>query len=182
MIPIPTIGAGRTHLNDNRMVSYPFHSFSRYSNRNHKLYSINVKAFTLSDKAYKYMNNLSVISNMSGSLFSPNPGEMASNIRCETNPERRVEGYITASLATSSRAFLDSRYFLYASPATNYLFVPDRSYKSLYYDGYYPVDMMTIRIGEGEEARDVTDIFWGPVRCIDCVAEGGTKQKPDYWP
>ena len=31
------------------------------------------------------------------------------------------------------------------------------------------------------ETEDGSEIGWGPLSCIDCVAAGGTKEKPDFW-
>ena len=173
-----------TEMTGDRVVSYPFQAFSVYNNRNQKLYSINVKAITLSDKAFKYLSNLSSISNMNGSLFSPNPGEMPSNIRCDSDPGRHVEGYVFASQIISCRGFLDSRYYKPSGASTSVLFLPEpgESYRELYENGAYPVAFMRLSIPTDEGYQDVEDVFWGPIRCIDCVVAGGTKQKPDFWP
>ena len=143
-----------------------------------------MKAITLSDKAFKYLSNLSSISNMNGSLFSPNPGEMPSNIRCDSDPGRHVEGYVFASQITSCRGFLDSRYYKASGPSTSVLFLPEpgESYRELYENGAYPVAFMRLPIPTDEGYQDVEDVFWGPIRCIDCVVAGGTTQKPDFWP
>ena len=167
-----------------RGVPYTFHSFPCSNNRIQKLYSINVKAITMSEKAYRFMNNLAYISNGNGSLFSPNPGEMASNIRCDSDPERHVEGYIFASKAASVRAFLDNRYYKYSSPSTSNLFIPDKEigYRFYYESDAYPIADMSLPVWKEDHYEDVSGLYWGPIRCIDCVVAGGTKQKPDFWP
>ncbi|MBR1926504.1 MAG: DUF4249 domain-containing protein [Bacteroidales bacterium] len=162
-----------------RVVSFPIHSFSRSNERNHRRYSINVRAVTLPKETYRYMKNLDDISNGTGTLFSPNPGEMASNVSCESDPSVRVMGYVTASMEASKREFIDDRYYVSTQPPQGYLFVPASKFDYMYYysNGYYPVNFMVINI----DGEDVQDIFWGPMRCIDCVIDGGTKQKPDFW-
>ncbi|MBR0531171.1 MAG: DUF4249 domain-containing protein [Bacteroidales bacterium] len=162
-----------------RIASYPIHSFSRSDNRNHKKYSINVRAVTLPQETYRFMKNLDDISNGTGSLFSPNPGEMVSNMFCESDPSAKVLGYVTVSIESTKRVFIDDRYHVPAPPPQTYFFLPSSpfSYMGYYYEGKYPVDFMTLVIDE----REVMGIFWGPKRCIDCVVDGGTKQKPDFW-
>ena len=162
-----------------RIESYPVHSFSRSDKRTQRKYSINVRAITLPKETYRYLKNLDDISNGSGSLFSPNPGEMASNVACESDPSSRAMGYVTASFEISLRAYVDNRYYVEVPPSQSYLSVPPNmfAYLSYYQNNYYPVDFMTMEVGE----QVVQDIFWGPMRCIDCVVEGGTKQKPDFW-
>lgn len=169
-------------LTSDRLPSKPIQSFSCSDSRNHKLYSINVKAVTLSEEAYKYIQNVGMISEGQGSLFSPNPGEMASNIICESNPDQKVEGYVTAGQATTSRAFLDSRFYHYRLPSTNNFFIPGPmdNYRELYQNKVYPIAFMSLPTGENNEYVD--GIYWGPLRCIDCLVDGGTKDKPDFWP
>ena len=169
-------------LTTTRLESRVVHTFGRASDRNQKLYSINVHAVNLSEDAFFYISNVGRISEMSGSLFSPNPGEMPSNFRCETDPNQHVEGYVTASIATSFRAFMGGEYYTYPSPSLSSLLIPEdeESYRSLYDTGFYPVDRMTLPAVEPGET--VTGIAWGPIRCIDCVVAGGSNKKPDYWP
>ena len=167
-----------TELSEDRVIGYRIQSFPVSDNRNHKKYSINVKAVSLPETTYKYLKNLNDISKGSGSLFSPNPGEMASNIRCDSDPTRRVLGYVTASLATERRVFIGSQFYRPRQANTGYLFIPDNKRES-YENDTYPVDFMVLPTGD--EGQDVEGIYWGPVRCIDCVADGGTKTKPDFW-
>ena len=167
-----------TQISGDRIVEFPLHSFPRTSGRNHKKYSIKVNAVTLPAATYRYLKNLQDITQGSGSLFSPNPGEMASNIICESNPDLSVLGYVTTSLSTSKRAFLDSRYYTPLMPPTNYLFISE-NFKEDYEYGYYPVDLMILP--RGENGEDVEGVYWGPLRCIDCIEAGGTKEKPDFW-
>ena len=173
-----TILMDYSELDDDRVTSYKLLSFPTTSKRNHKRYSINVKAVNLPEVTFKYMKNLESISKGQGSLFSPNPGEMVSNVRCESDPSVRVLGYVTALLEASKRVFIGSKFYTYVEPPITYLFVPADIPESYGY-GNYPVDLMTLP--KGEMGADLTTVFWGPLRCMDCVVEGGTKQRPDFW-
>lgn len=160
--------------------SYLIKSFSRSDNRLHKKYSINVKAVTLPEETYRYLKNLQDITQGSGSLFSPNPGEMASNIRCETDPSERVFGYVTASKTSSCRVFIGNNYYLRPEMSLASIFIPEPgNFKDVYDSGSRPIDYMTLP--RGEMGQDLSGVYWGPLRCIDCIVAGGTKEKPDFW-
>lgn len=177
-----------TEIGIDKVEEFLVQSFLRTNERNHRRYSVKVNAVTLPAATYRYLKNLEDITNGSGSLFSPNPGEMSSNIACESDPDRRVMGYVVSSLQTSSRAFLDSRYYSPTTPYTGYLYIPERTmatppdmelFEFEYSLGSYPVDFMSLP--RGENGQDVEGVYWGPFRCVDCIADGGTKQKPDFW-
>lgn len=156
------------------VTDYPVLTFSRFNNRNHKRYSINVHARTLSEEEYRYRKTLADNSDIGGDLFSPNPGEIGGNLSCESTPGTRVLGYVTACQVVSKRVYLSSQYLL--PRITNYDFVipADEDERWSYYNkGWRPVDMMSV---DGE-----VGVAWGPLRCINCIEAGGTQTRPDFW-
>lgn len=166
-------------MEGNGMTAYPLFSFSRYDNRNHRKYCVNVTAKTLSKESYKYLSHLEEMSSGDGDLFTPNPGEIPGNLRCETDPDRRVLGYVTASLTTSKRAFLDNRYYLSSRPNLYALyFITQDKYASYYHAGFLPL-VENPRPDFDPEAEG--PYGWGPKRCYDCIAAGGTKDRPAFW-
>ena len=171
-----------TEMPGTKISNYPLLRFPRSDSRNHKRYSINVKATTLSKETYNYLKNLKEISENNGSLFSPNPGDMASNVSCESDPGHRALGFVKASCSVSSRKFDNSiRFYTYVEPSTASLYLPDSpaNYREDYENGFYPIDYMSLPSKDGE--GDAEGIYWGPLRCIDCVAAGGTLEKPSFW-
>ena len=168
-----------TGMGSNGVTAYPLFSFYRSDNRNHKKYCVNVKARTISKKTYQYLSHLDETSSGSGDLFTPNPGELPGNLRCETDPERQVLGYITASRITSKRAFMDSRYHILVRPEIGALsFITQDLYPNYYFAGYLPLAENPNHSTEDDLERLYG---WGPMRCYDCVAAGGTKEEPDFW-
>lgn len=169
-----------TQMTSDLIQSYLVKSFDRSDNRIQKRYSINVKAVTLPKMTYRYLKNLQYITHGGGSLFSPNPGEMASNVRCETDPSIRVFGYVTASKVASRRVFINDDYYIRPETSIASLFLPDVSnYRDVYDMGSRPIDYMSLP--KGPLGQDISGVYWGPLRCIDCVSVGGTKEKPDFW-
>jgi hypothetical protein len=157
--------------------SYKFlvRSFSRTDSRNHKRYSILVKAFAMSKDAYLFIKNTQEMSELGGDLFTPEPGMLEGNVHCESDPLRRAFGYVMACEAASKREYLNGIYLqsVYLSDA---IFVPvEPDEYAVYYNdrNYRPVKKIMSEEGNF--------IGWGPARCINCLEAGGTQKKPDFW-
>ena len=151
--------------------SYQVLSFNRTSNKNHGDYTIKVRVRNLTEQEYRYRKNLENISSSGSSLFSPEPGDIESNIRCVSDENVPVYGYVNISKTSSATARLDGRYFKTHSPSQ--LLILDPIDYQYYYDrGYVPVDMTTNDTGSGPG--------WGPLGCVNCVAAGGTLSKPEF--
>ena len=150
-------------------------SFSRYSNRNHKKYSILVKARTLSQEAYAYRNYIQDLSNVGGDLFTPEPGTLKGNLHCESNEDLRVVGLVNAATISSKRAFMGASYLLPRKPDESILTLLTPDQYPYYYNtlNYRPVKDINRDSGSG--------VGWGPERCINCIVAGGTQEKPDFW-
>lgn len=157
--------------------SYSFlvHSFPCTDNRNHKKYSILLKAFALSKDAYLFNKKTQEMSELGGDLFSPDPGTLKGNVYCENQPEKQVYGYVMACEATTKREFLPSIYQKAVLQSDSFLIdIITDDMPHYYYDlNYRPVKYV--------QSEDGTYMGWGPARCIDCIAAGGTQEKPDFW-
>jgi hypothetical protein len=174
-----------TRMSASALKNYPLHSFSRYDNRNHRRYSIQVKARTIDKDTYKFLSHLEESTQSGDNLFTPNPGEIAGNLRCETDPEQMVMGFVTVALSSSARAWLDSRYLL-TRPFNLYDLAypkqwparPGEPYWLDFYDmGYMPLVENHLEDGDTEKGP----YGWGWASCYDCIAAGGTQDMPDFW-
>ena len=163
-----------TAMSSSGVTSFPLFRFSRENNRNHRRYCVNVKAKILSRETYRFLKNQEDNTEGGDNLFTPTPGEIASNIWCESDPERMVFGYALFSKSASKRAWLDSRYMI-ATPPFRLYYIQKDAYKSYYGAGYLPLE-------ENEDPKENEGPFgWGPKRCYDCTAAGGSLDKPPYW-
>lgn len=160
-----------THLSG-RAENVTVNSYSRSDSRNHRNYSILVKARTLSEKEYKYRYNQ--LRNITGGndLFTPNPGDLPGNISCLTDPDQLVYGYVSLSRIAQRRAYMGNRFLISTPPGLNgfVILTPDQ-YPVYYMMGYRPVKLITL--------DEVTGIGWAPLRCINCLADGGTHEIPE---
>ena len=160
---------------DGSITAYPFHSFARIDNRNHRKYSINVFVRYIQEDEYRFRKHLDQQKEGGNDLFNPNPGEMIGNIACTDDSKQRVLGFISVSQAASKRVFLDNRYQIVKEINDAYLIiVPTEEYRAYYDSGYRPIKQTVDFEGN-------IGIGWGPLRCIDCTYDGGTLERPDFW-
>ncbi|MBO4624247.1 MAG: DUF4249 family protein [Bacteroidales bacterium] len=172
--PMQVVLADVRHMETGNLQNVPVWSFSRQDKRNLKKYSILVKAFALSAEAYRYNRQLQQVSDQGGDLFSPDPGYMEGNLVCSSHPGKEVMGLVLSGRVSSRRVFLDSRYSKYPGPDESVLgSVLPELMEDFYERGYRPVKYI--------ETEDGPALGWGLQRCYDCIVDGGTQEKPDFW-
>ena len=163
-----------SNLEGDVVKTFPVKSFSRADSRNHRRYSVNVKAFSLSKDAYDFSRKLRDMSNVGSDLFTPDPGVLKGNLHCETDPQKDVMGIVMAGQMTSRRAFMNGQYAKQIQAYVPYVFVEKEEMPYMYYDRMYrPIRLLP--------TKDSVDVGWAPIRCIDCVEAGGTLTPPDFW-
>lgn len=163
-----------SNLEGDVVKSFPIKKFPRTDSRNHRRYSVNVKAFSLSKDAYDFSRKLREMSNVGSDLFTPDPGVLNGNLHCETNPQKNVMGIVLAGQVTSKRAFMNGQFIKQAQAYVPFVFVEKEDMPFMYYDRLYrPVKLLA--------SEDTVRVGWAPIRCIDCVEDGGTQTPPDFW-
>lgn len=135
------------------------------------LYYIDVQQKQIRKEAYDYYSNLQKNIEQTGSIFAPVPSEMKGNIRCITNPDLPVIGYIDVSTITKKDLFIPQEQGLYEAPRRGcYGMItedPDFAYPAY---GYY------LRM-------QMQPTQWAPFSCVDCrLKYRASKNKPDFWP
>ncbi len=150
------------------------------------IYSIFVTQISLTKDAYTYWETLKKNTDNTGGIFAPQPSEMRGNIVSVTNPAEPVIGYISASTCSQSRVFLyGSDINIYKNPdKCQYDTIPhyDRNanlWKAADMAGMSMLDYL-ISPTTGEIIKSI--VIWVKGRCADCRKNGGTKNKPSFWP
>ena len=163
---------------DDRFVDLEFHRIPRNERRLQMMYHIIVHLEAMEEDAYKYWQNVLDNSQGQGTIFSPTPSQMPGNIHCISNPSIPVIGYISAAAQATGDMYYDNEvedFYLKPYPEQiETVSVKPNEYYSYYRMGYAPLDMV---LGDGPPGFD-----WAPRRCVDCRANGGTKNKPAGWP
>jgi len=85
----------------------PIMFINEATNRLYTRYTMLVKQYTLSEQAYKYLDEM-IKSNMNqGTLFDQIPYSLFGNMKCVTNKEIPVVGYFLVTGASEKRIFID---------------------------------------------------------------------------
>jgi hypothetical protein len=139
------------------------------------VYSILVTQYALTKEAYQYWDNLKKNTEELGSIFDPQPFADFGNIKCITNPDEPVLGFISACSASKQRIYI---YYLqvhwpYTVPDCQATVVPPSKFDEIFSrpDMYIPLRYL---IGGSVLA-------YNP-ECLDCRLAGGTNIKPPYMP
>ena len=174
-------------LNENRIINKQIYHSDFQGERFIVLYSITVHQKAISKDAYEYYQNTIKVNEEMGGLFTPQPAEFFGNISCITDPSKKVMGYVGVSKNTTQK-----RLFVYPNEIKHPVYydfcttISTDSLRTLMYEiggtfvdaynmGYRPTgNTLNIMTGLPYE--------WTIVTCSDCVANGGTKNKPDFWP
>lgn len=172
-------------LRENRIANQELYTRECSDERFSLLYSIRVKQYALTKKAYEYFQNRARLSNDMGGLFTPQPSELKGNVTCTTDKSKKVIGYINTMLNTTSKqlfispdeirgaTYVQSCLILTSFEALTMMKDEDiKNYHDFYLRGFWPLD--------GETLDETTQ--WTKPNCIDCRLRGGTKNKPDFWP
>ena len=132
------------------------------------LYYIMVEQNQIRKEAYDYYSNIQKNIEQTGSIFSPVPSEMKGNIRCITNLETPVIGFIDVSTTVSKDVFInDEDWGLYEAP--------DKHCWGEISNVSMPEYTLYYQSSNGD--------LYAPDRCVDCrKKEKVTKNRPDFWP
>lgn len=157
-----------------RLVNHEFKEIDRTNRKIQTMYSILVKVRSISEEDYEFLHAIEVNSTSTGSLTSPDPGKVVGNISSLDGSDELVIGYIEVAKLSSMRLTLSTSMYYTGVVSTASLFIPEVSEDMSLVD-YYNMNYRPVYYGDG-------GILWGPKRCVDCVADGGTKNKPSWWP
>ena len=175
------------HLENNTVYREKLNTIYNTSEKISYLYSIEVAQMSISKDAYRYWSNLKKNTYEIGGIFAPQPSEMMGNIRCVSDPDIHVLGYISAGTVSTKRIFVDAKNIgIYVPPSCPFMDLSE------FFDGYnLPSNRKVYDIG-GRVVGPVGgspyspnwgpyEVDWAPIGCVDCKNRG-TKNKPFFWP
>jgi hypothetical protein len=97
-----TVKLSQDVLYQQPLIQIPAES-EKISNR----YAILVKQYSLTKNAYTFWQQVKNNTEKLGSIFDPQPSEAAGNIKCISNPTKKVIGYISVGTAQTKRIYID---------------------------------------------------------------------------
>jgi hypothetical protein len=162
-------------LAQNAYNRYPLHFIDGSSGRLSVLYSILLRQYSMSERAYNYWERLRVNSNEQGGLYEKQPVAVEGNLVNESPGGKQALGLFYAATVSEKRLFvmkpeeLELDFFNFCNE------------ESLGHFGWaeyrpkdYPVYYYYPRPGSG--VLILSD------ECVNCTRQGGITEKPDFWP
>ena len=167
-----------TRFTEDRVSNFVIHHIEPRSKKLSRRYSILVRQQVLTEDAYRYWETLKKSSEQVGGLFDPLPSSLEGNIKCVSDPSKKVVGFFSASAVTEKRLFISSseiprtypRYFNNTCSMDSVIFQPDVNYADTD-DVIAPITVQIFVIGYTYSSHS----------CLDCTMEGGSVTKPDFW-
>lgn len=141
-------------------------------------YSLLVRQFSLTEQESQFWTILKKNTQQLGTLFDPQPAQIRSNVRCISNPELPVIGYVGACPVREKRLFIE-RYQVPGWPGS----IPNATCEVLIVSAN-PIDYS---IWEHDPPYAPYYFITGGglaitlSSCVDCRTRGGSNQKPAYW-
>ena len=174
-------------LNENSLKEVELYRIPISDIRISYIYSVLVKQWSLDKNAYIYFETMEKQTEENDGLFAPMPADIRGNVKCISNPEIQVRGYVLASNVKTRRIFV------YASDFQT--IVPEYSNCSFRhgFDDAKANYLWTLAWrSEISKAGAVVYTERGEIEldskkytkeCVDCrETKGATKKRPDFWP
>ena len=162
----------------NEIIKKEIRSVNTGSEQLSLLYHIAVKQNLIRKEAYKYYSNLQKNVERTGSIFSPIPAEMPGNLYCVTSPDLPVIGYVDVSTTVERKRFVDGD-----AVYTGVLNMDDCSVQPPGGVPFIPPECYnTFRVQWAYYDKERKERWYYNPICVDCLAAGGTKDKPSWWP
>jgi uncharacterized protein DUF4249 len=165
-----------TKLSQDRIDQNVIHVIPYGSDKLGIKYSILVKQYSLTQKSFEYWETLRKNSRDLGSIFGVQPSQLIGNIKCVTNPEEPVIGYVTVSSVKELRKFITRSEINFWNTPTQLpycqekIYAPDTVFYVLQDTTLAPAYYVT---GGG--------VAIAKKSCVDCTRRGGSTKKPSYW-
>jgi hypothetical protein len=150
------------------------------------LYSVLVKQYAISVDAFNFWTNLKKNTEQLGTLFDLQPFSELGNIKCMNNPDTKCIGFISFTTLQRQRIFISKNDLI----AWNYL--PYYGNCILRYESPYLISTHFQPpggpYGNSLIGQCLDTVFHLPVYffstnlCVNCTYNGGTTEKPSYWP
>jgi hypothetical protein len=144
-------------------------------------YSILVTQYALTDSGYIFLSQMAATSQSLGSIFDAQPTEITGNIQSLSNPAEPVIGYIQAGDVQQQRIFINNYQihnwvYYNTCPGKDTLVGNNPSAEQHFFGelGYIPLHFQY----PPPFAGWISDV----AECVDCTLQGGTTQKPAFWP
>jgi len=144
------------------------------------LYSLNLKQYAMSQDAYLFMQKMKKNTEQVGSLFDAQPSQLSGNIKCLTDANEAVVGFVEITEEQKRRVFIYNREvpgWGYSVACTQYVINNTVEDMNMYGGDLYPTVPKTLG-----PFGVVIDFYAANMEtCVDCTTRG-VNLKPSFWP
>jgi len=174
-----TLGSSEKLSND--VIYLPVHYIEPGSEKLSVLYSINLKQYAMSQDAYLFMQKMKKNTEQVGSLFDAQPSQISGNIKCLTDSNEPVIGFVEVTDEQTKRIFIYNSQvpgWSYGTACQQYLIKNTVDDMNKYGSGLYPTVPNVIDLLTGNPV----DFYAANMEsCMDCTTRG-VNRKPTFWP
>lgn len=171
---------GSTEKLSTDAVYLPFNFIAPNSEKLGVLYSMLLKQYKLSARAYGFLLQMKKNNEQLGSIFDAQPSELAGNIICTTVPTEPVVGFVEVMQEKTRRIFISR------NEIGNWNYTPDCGSTVIanHPDSIikYGLQLTPTNVFIDDTPRIIVSFNAAPPRCVDCRLNGGTNVKPSFWP
>ena len=165
------------HLQSDNIFRAPVAFFSNGDEKLNVRYSILLRQYALDKQGYEFYEMMKKNTESLGTIFDAQPLELKGNIRCTSDPNELVIGYVSAAVAVQKRFFISERElfrwnFYENCPSILVKNNPD-SIKAAHNSG---LDFYSAIPGPF-----ITHYMAAVPTCVDCTQRGGSLIRPSYW-
>jgi hypothetical protein len=149
-------------------------------------YSINVKQYALSDKAYRFLQQMKRNTEQLGTIFDAQPSDNNGNMHCITDPTEPVIGFIEVSEEKTKRIFITNaqvpewKYNSGCDPQVEEMNASDEVRAPSPLRSHLASQLPTVVAQFGNGPFGITSVYFASVFCVDCRLTG-VNQKPAFW-
>jgi len=161
-------------LIENAVVNAPLNFVDQYGDELSLNYSLHAIQLTISKEIYEFWSDLDNLANQRGGLYESQPFRLEGNIKCTTDPSVNVSGVFEVAGVSEGREYfrppseldifrLECEYELVGTQTLPWSILPVGAY--LFY----------------EEDEPHGWYYTSRPECFDCLARGGTIDRPAFW-
>jgi hypothetical protein len=172
-------------LKEHRIVNKLLYTQDAGDDRFSELYCATLKQRAISKASYEYYQNKMKLNENMGGLFTPQPSEVAGNITCLTDPDKKVIGFVEVVGNTTQKSRFITTYDIHRprKPTDCELILNQAVLNMLHmtYARYYEIGFRPVDPAKSEDETTLLPENWAHLRCTDCTFTG-TKKRPSFWP
>ncbi len=162
------------NLSGDEIRNFPLHYISDQTDKLRVKYSLLLKQYSLSEKAYQYWTILEEQSKQAGALYETQPSVIEGNIYSIDDPDESELGLFYATAIEEKRAFFRPRIPILRPNCDPWLFdyIGLLSFLETFHESEYPVYLVRM---------SPATVDYTYQSCFDCRLRGGTLEVPDFW-